>query len=662
MTEQMESATGQSRMQLREYLAVIRLRKWTVLVVTAFILGGALGFSARQTPMYKSSARVLVQEPSVSAHSESGGQQKNANLQTEVALVSSTEVTELAAERLSLEGKSDNLPGHLDVSVVEGTEILEFVYEAPAARFAQRGAQSFARAYLDFRKERVIRELNAAAAQIKEEIKYLEEQQQEAEAAAAEEGTTTEEPVSTSRGSSSGRSSGGDTGTTAFESQIADLNQERVSLLDPEDVQVGHVVQPAQLPSSPFSPDHVRNGVFALIGGLLLGIGVAFLRERLDDRLRGRLDLEAHAGAPVLAVIPRIPGFRRGKQTRIVALEEPKSAPAEAFRTLRTGLLFAASQRQAKTVLIASPHTGEGKTVVAANLAVSLAHARKRVILVSADIRKPRLHRFFKASKEPGLTNVLAGEIPPADALIEVGVDNLRFLPSGPVPGNPAELLSSDAMGRLIASLSDIADFVLIDSPSILVVSDTLAMAPLADAVLFLAQSERTTRGSVDHARRLLDQVDARVLGAVLNNFDVAKAGAASASFYYEYYPYAYKLEEPRGRRLWRRSKARMGRGDAAAGFGEEPYGDTAALASEPARIDLALAPEQVWRDQPAENEGAASSPDAQPSWSGDGDGERVLPTPPEEDEPRRTSSVNLAQAAEEKTRTGAPTEKGTDE
>ncbi|MGH2657975.1 MAG: CpsD/CapB family tyrosine-protein kinase [Actinomycetota bacterium] len=283
--------------------------------------------------------------------------------------------------------------------------------------------------------------------------------------------------------------------------------------------------------------------------GLALGVGLAFLRERLDDRLRGRGDLEARAGAPVLAVVPHASSWKKRKEARLVTVTEPRSAPSEAYRTLRTSLLFTASQKGVRKVVITSSQDEEGKTTTVANLGMVLAQAGKRVVLVDADLRKPRLHRFFGVENRVGLTNVLAEEVQPPEAVVQSGVPNLVLLPCGPVPGNPAELLSSDAMGAMLQHLGKIADFVVVDSAPVLAAADASILATYADAVLMVADADRATRGSVAHARVQLDQVNANVVGAVLNNFDLSKARAYP--YYYQYY-YVYRYEQPDGGRRTR--------------------------------------------------------------------------------------------------------------
>ncbi|HZD79770.1 MAG TPA: polysaccharide biosynthesis tyrosine autokinase, partial [Actinomycetota bacterium] len=291
-----------------------------------------------------------------------------------------------------------------------------------------------------------------------------------------------------------------------YENQISDL-----SLID---LDPGEVIQPADLPTGPASPNHLLNGGLALFVGLALGIGFAFLRERLDDRLAGRDEFEEAIGAPTLAVIPRVTGWRKRERAELPALKAPKGAPAEAYRTVRTNLLFMARDGDIKTIEITSPATAEGKTTTVANLAVSLAQAEKRVIAVSCDLRKPRLHRFFGLTNEVGLTSVLAGTATLTDAILRpFGVDTLRVMSSGPIPNNPSELLSSDRMEALLAQLRTLADFVVIDTPPTLVVSDGLILAPKTDAVLMVADASTTSHGAARHLREQLEQVGGNIVG-----------------------------------------------------------------------------------------------------------------------------------------------------
>jgi capsular exopolysaccharide synthesis family protein len=316
-------------------------------------------------------------------------------------------------------------------------------------------------------------------------------------------------------------------------SQIGLLSAQVAQVEGAREARVGQVVQPADQPREPSSPKPARNGILALIVGLALGVGAAFFAERLDDRFRGPEGLEISAGAPVLSVIPRMPAERTA-DGMLVTIRHPDSAHAEAYRTLRTGLMFAASGRSARTMVVTSPLAGDGKTVTTANLGIAIAQAGKRVVLVSADLRKPDLHRLFGWENGPGLTDVLSKRANVWELLVRPeGIDNLWVLQSGSGLGTPADLLSSHEMAELLTQLRDSADVVLIDTGPVLAVPDALSLGPLVDGMLIVVSADQTTRGAVRQARRQLELVNARILGAVLNNFRARKR----SGYYHEYGP-----------------------------------------------------------------------------------------------------------------------------
>ncbi len=237
-------------------------------------------------------------------------------------------------------------------------------------------------------------------------------------------------------------------------------------------------------------------------------------------------------GAPVLAVIPRVPSWTDGAKAHLVALAEPKGPASEAYRALRTSVLVNAVQRSVKVILVVSPTQGEGKTTTAANLAVTLAQADKSVVLISADLRRPRLHEFFDIRNERGLTEVLTGTTPAWESLKRTEIENLWVLPSGSIPSNPAELLQSEKMRELLEEQRAVVDFVIMDCPPVLQVSDALGLVPLSDAVLFVADAKNTRKGAADQARQQLEQVGATFIGSVLNDFDTVGT--------HDYYGYGY--------------------------------------------------------------------------------------------------------------------------
>jgi succinoglycan biosynthesis transport protein ExoP len=537
---------------LREYLAVLRFRKWSILGITFLVVASALFFSLRQTPIYESEAKVLVRPTRAASTASATASGVFTNLETEKVLVASEAVAKLVAEHLGLAEDPGSLLGDLEVSVATNTEVLLIRYADADPVGAQRRAQSFAESYLEFRRQQARDELDDAARAVREDLNVLVRRLDRVRSQLA----TASDPA--------GRSAL-ETEATLLVGQIAVLQARLTEVTPTETLQVGQVVQPAGLPSSPASPNHVMSVGLALFVGLALGIGVAFLRERLDDRLRDRGDLEMRADSPILAVVPHVGTWKKKHNAPVVTIQEPKSASSEAYRMLRTGILFAATQRQLKTIIVTSASPGEGKTVTVANVAVAMAQANKRVIAVSADLRKPRLHQFFGLKNDHGLTNVLAGEMDSWRAVTRPSLPNMGILGSGPVPGNPAELLTSEAMGELLSGLRAAADFVLIDVPPVLVVSDALALAPFADGVILVADAQHTSRHAVSQARQQLDQVNAHVVGAVFNNFDPTRARARAHPYYYQYYS-AYQHAEPRSSR-----KSSGGNGPAAPPAGEKP-------------------------------------------------------------------------------------------
>lgn len=510
---------------LREYIATLRYRRWSILLTTALVVGSALFFSFRQTPIYESETRVLVRPSTPPV----GVAPTAVNLETERALVDSAAVASLVQEDLALQRSPAALLEALEVSVETNTEILTIRYADPDPLNAQRLAAGFAQAYIRFRREQAQEQFQAQAGPLQEQIGDVERRIVGIEGRIDDAGPEAQSTLSAERDSLIAR--------------LAVLQQQMESLrtLAATQGEGGQVVQPANLPDAPSSPDYLRNGLLALAVGLVLGVGLAFLRDRLDDRLRGREDLETQIGAPVLAAIPRVApvGLLRRERADLVSQAAPGSEAAEAYRALRTNVQFLARTGTLRVLSVVSPAAGEGKTTTAANLAVSLALAGKRVVVVSCDLRKPRLHHCFSLPNQAGVTDVLSGE-PLMASIQRPSMDNVRVLASGPIPPNPAELLDSEEMDRLMETLRAFADFVILDTPPLLAVSDGLAVSIRSDGVLVVADAQTTTSGALARAREQLEQVGANVVGCIFNNFDASRARYYSyyhGSYYASYHP-----------------------------------------------------------------------------------------------------------------------------
>ena len=282
------------------------------------------------------------------------------------------------------------------------------------------------------------------------------------------------------------------------------------------------VITDAALPTSPVSPQRLLIIGAALILGLSLGIGIALIRDQMDDGLRGPQDLQTQADAPVLAQIPAFNRKQRSIADGLVVVRNPSSTVAEAYRNLRTRVLQVAAWRHANVLLVTSP-SREDKGTVAANLAAALALSGRRVILVSADLRSGRAYALFGLDNRLGLTNLINGEATLADALRWTEVSRLQVLPGGQAYFDPSTVLQSTAFRNLLDELRSEADFVVIDAPPVLAGADTAALAELGAMILLVTDARVSTRAEVRTAMRELAHVHDDVIGCVLDNVGRAR-------------------------------------------------------------------------------------------------------------------------------------------
>lgn len=512
-----------SASDLRQYLATLWRRKWYVVAVLAVVVGTAAFYSYRQTPIYTSTAEVLVRRITFNPTepSTAGG---FVNMNTEQRVAGSAEVTALAAKAIG-----GVIPAGIQVDTREGTETLGFTSTSSDPAAAQKTAQTFAQAYLDFRRDEFLRDLKAASDPIEDRIKQIDRQLDLVQRQLLQGNRPESERTALQIQFNS------------LLSQRGGLEQKLNELILPENINVGDILQDAQYPAGPSSPNHQRTLSFAIFVGLALGIGVVFLRDRLDQRIRGREELERRIGVPVLAMIPRARSWRGGFDSKVITMSHPESAIAEAHRTLRTSLLRAASRDGVKKLMLTSARAEEGKTFTAANLGVALAQAGLRVVLVAADLRRPRLQQYFSNPNGAGLTDVLSGEKATVDALAWAGIDNLWVLHSGSPRGNSDVFFDSKMINHVMAELEGLADFVLIDSAPVLGVSDAIALAPAADAVLLVADASRGAGTAIEEAAHQLHQVGANLIGAILTNCD-----HSMYPYYSHYGPGAYSKDSNR--------------------------------------------------------------------------------------------------------------------
>lgn len=520
---------------LRVLLAVLRRRKWSVLVITAAVLGLVLAYTFSQTPIYSSTAVVEVSQ--INSQQISGGipLANVISMDTEKAKVKSQAVASAAAKQLGISVSQtddlNNLLDHVSVTTDTGTTFLKITYSDPDPAVAQKRAAAFADAYIAARASYAQSVYDTARQGPEQQLKDANKQISNLEAQLAKAPPNPTGVVNPKTAAINGSLT--DARSTAQAAQLALL------AIPTPNTEPASLALPANLPTSPSSPNVELNAALGLMLGLGLGIGFAFLRERMDDRLSGREEFEEAAGVPVLAVVPKVQDWKKRDKTELITLHKPKSQSAEAYRTIRTNLQYIARRDDIKVIELTSSTLGEGKTTSTANLGVTLAQTGKRVIIISADLRKPRLHRFFGLENEVGVSSLVAGTATLAEASQRVpGLETLRLIASGPVPPNPGEMLGSPQMQQLLKGLRRTADYVLLDTPPVSAVSDALVLAPESDAVILVADANKATRGQIEHVRDQLEQVGGNIIGGIYNNFDPA---TAKYGYYYRgYYRYGY--------------------------------------------------------------------------------------------------------------------------
>lgn len=295
------------------------------------------------------------------------------------------------------------------------------------------------------------------------------------------------------------------------------------------------VVNPPSLPSAPVSPQTTTNVILGLAVGLICGIGGTLLIHVLDRRVKSKAQAEAVAGKPVVGSIPfRTQEDKDSVAQHIVPFREGHSPAAEAFRRLRTNLQFLNVDNPPRVIVLTSSVGTEGKSETAVNLALALAEAGSRTLLVEADLRRPRVVNYMSMPDKVGLTNVLSGQASFKDVVQPTRHDGVDLLACGPLPPNPSELLASDTAIRLIAELRNNYDYVIIDSPPLLPVTDGALLSRIADGALLVLRSHRTTTEQLGQAVDNLDKADANLLGVVtVANKPVRKR---SSSYYDSYY------------------------------------------------------------------------------------------------------------------------------
>jgi capsular exopolysaccharide synthesis family protein len=311
-----------------------------------------------------------------------------------------------------------------------------------------------------------------------------------------------------------------------------------------------HVIEKATEPTVPIRPRVSVNVAIGISIGLMLGIALVVVRDALDSSMKTPEDVERTLGVTFLGLLPTLEGHsakgrpkgskrkKRGPtdlvgKPELVVHNHPHSGLAEAARSIRTNLLFTNPDRPYRKLLVTSAAPSDGKTTVACSLAIALAQSGQRVCIIDCDLRRPRLHRIFDRAGDAGVTNVLVGDATLAEVAKPTEVENLFCIPSGPTPPNPADLLHSDRFKQFLEDAGEAFDRIVIDSPPVVAVTDSAIISTLVDGTVFVLRAFNTTRAVGRQGMRTLADVDATVVGAVLNAVDLSRHEYSYYSYYY---------------------------------------------------------------------------------------------------------------------------------
>lgn len=531
------------------YVQAIKDRFWVVVAATLVL--GLFGWyvGSTRTETFEASSRVFVAPTPVG--SSNPNVLNSVVLETESEVIRSLSIAERIEERTGL--NATTLLSDVSVRFIPDSSVLRVSYTTTEPELAADVVNGFAELYVEDRisaadsfyatiandQQSALDEISADVDALTAELSRLD-----AEKAALNRDATLTAEI---RQSEIARVDA-DRSTAATARNLA-INQQRALSTGLRETEAARntLAPPAevlQLAGVPQSPSSLSPNIFLVgltLAGVLLGLVLALVLERFDLRASEKQEVERTLGAGVLASIPKFGlSFRSGNPRPVMLMNDSRSRlivrAREAFRRLRTALQFISTQDEVRSIVVTSSRPGEGKSQVAASLAISIARGGRRVALVSADMRRPTIEKLFNLPfVNDGLSTILAGETG-AESLVELEEPNLYLLPAGPAPSNPGELLASERLTQLIEVLEESVDFVIFDSPPVLSTADALGVAPRVDGVLIVIDSTATETAAVAEVKSQIDRVGGRIIGAVLN-----RDRQASRRFTFRTDPYAYE-------------------------------------------------------------------------------------------------------------------------
>lgn len=538
---------------IRRYMSLLWHWAWLLILSTALAGGAAYLVSGQMTKIYQASTTILINEAPATRSTDYSSILTSERLtQTYSQMLTKQPVFDGVYQRILLDpeiaplanmDEAHDIARMITVQPVRDTQLIDIKVEHSNPKAAAFIANSVAEVFAEQTQALQASRYGASKASLETQLAQLDLQIQQT-SQALNDASTTETEISRLEAIQA-----------QYRQTYAYLLQsyEAVRLAEAQSTSSVIQVETASIPQNPIRPKVMTNTMLAAAVGLMLAVGVIFLVEALDDTLRSPDEIARMLGVPILGVIAR---FDSADPNPVSAVQ-PRSPVAEAFRSLRTNIQFASVDYPLHTLLVTSPSPSDGKSTVAANLAVVLAQSNRRVAVMDADLRRPKVHKIMRLANRRGVSDLFVQQTPFLDGTLQkTETANLFAITSGSLPPNPSELLGSEKMSEIMRQVGEQVDLIILDTPPVLAVTDAAVLATRVDGVLLVVKPGQTKLAAAKQAVEQLRRVGANILGIVLNEVEIKRSRYYHYKGYYYAYYDSYGEPDASGKTHPRRSKS----------------------------------------------------------------------------------------------------------
>ena len=551
-------AEEEESIDFRRYLGL--LRRWWWLFVIATLAAGAVGYyySLQLTPIYQAKTTMMISEAPTSTRSADLTSITTSErlARTYASMIKTRPMMEKVIQRLGVVLPPDQVRGMVSVNQVSNSQLLEITAKGPDGNFAAAVANALVVVFTEQLQEQQSTRFAASKNSLEERVAEIERQITDLQDQVAVQRSIVERKQLAAEASN--------TFLLSTDSDVAELDRmegrldqfesirtnlvlsyEQVRLAEAQSYSNVVQIEPAEVPSSPISPDVLQNTMLAALVGLMLSAGGVFVFDLLDDTIKSPDEIRHKTHLTVLGTIAN---FDEPEDGQLITEAQPRSPVTEAFRSLRTNIQYASVSAPMRSLLITSPAPADGKTTVVSNLAMVIAHSGRKITVVDADMHRPRVHQTFGLNLMPGLSTLfIKPTIHLNGSLQATSSDRLKIITAGELPPNPSELLGSNKMREILDAVQETVDVVIVDSPPVLSVTDAVVLAPVVDGVVLVVRPGVTRMNALKYAVEQLRYVGANLLGVVINrvNDRSARYGYYYKSYYYKQYKYYSSKGKP---------------------------------------------------------------------------------------------------------------------